>query len=195
MFALNYFLVVKCIFISFFTFSISVKTYQVRRVNESTYLVTSFPEFDYENFDKTTKKETTISDGKISTYYTTASYFDGTTSTVTVGDNKDRTKQRISASEINKARENYFRQFYATVKKSNMSLLPLKVQPYLTLADSTFEPPNSVANLNHNLLIARKLASVLVTEVQNDHGVKFRRVKRNKRRPLRNLINNRQYFP
>lgn len=189
MIAFNYFLIVKCILISFFTFSTSVKTYQVRRVNESTYLVTSFPEFDYDDFKKsfeektTTNKVLSLNDDKRSPY--SLSFFDSTSSTVTVGDKREKAKNNIPASVINKAREDYFRTYFATMKKSNLSLLPYKTHPYMNLAESLLDPNNSSLNLNHNLVIARKLATVLIDEGQNSHSAKFRGVRKKRRIVMR----------
>lgn len=192
MISLNYFLLVKCFLISFITHTISVKTYQVRRVNESTYLVTSFPELDYENYKNVVtgnvlspkNKETTLSDDKRSPFPSTLSFFYSTVSTVSVGDSKNRSKLKIPASVINKARDNYFRHFYATMKKSNISLFPQKFNhQYMTLPETDVGEKNPVSSVNNNLLTARKLASLLITEVQISRGINDKlREMRTKRR-------------
>lgn len=166
----RYILFIQLIFNSFTTFSISVKTYQVRRINESTYLVTSFPEFDNENH-KRFLTESSTSINNVVTLNDDKRYtedYDTTMSTVTVGEKRDKARQKIITPElIKKARENYFRSYFATMRRTNFtSLLPDKVNPYINLAESSNENTVLTVKFKQNLLTARKLASLLINEAQ-----------------------------
>lgn len=164
----RYILFIQFIFNSFTTFSISVKTYQVRRINESTYLVTSFPDMEPDSHkrflnDNSQDKLIPLEDKK----YTDD--FDTTMSTVTVGEKKDKVKHKnITPEMIKKARENYFRTYFATMKKSNISfsLLPEKANSYMNLVETNNETNVSSIKFKQNLLTARKFATVLINELQ-----------------------------
>lgn len=164
----RYILFIQFIFNSFTTFSISVKTYQVRRINESTYLVTSFPDMDPDNHkrflnENNQDKMIPLEDKK----YTDD--FDTTLSTVTVGEKKDKVKHKnITPEMIKKARENYFRNYFATLKKSNISfsLIPEKANSYMNLVESNNETNVSSVKFKQNLITARKFATVLINELQ-----------------------------
>ncbi|CAG9792116.1 unnamed protein product [Diatraea saccharalis] len=180
MIASNNVLLVKCIFISFFTISISVKTYQVRRVNESTYLVTSFPEFDYENFrlyqEYTLKPRYPPSTDKGKS---SRSVYHNTKTVTIVGGTNENMKPKVPASVINEARDNYFKTFYATMRKSIQTN-----HHFITMTEATAEKKHNLTNFNQNLLTARKLASFLIGEVQNKPDLNINLYKERSKRKL-----------
>lgn len=174
-----------CIFISLTTFGTSVKTYQVRRLNDSSYLVTSFPDYDYENyyrrFDAKERKENVISlsrksSNSIDDYETTAL-------------NEVKSKNKISSSLINKARDNYFKTFYTTKKKPMNTKMCLQQKGFnfsnTVLANIKENKP--VSRLYLNLEKARNLASILISGTKLDNNLKVKNKydqirKRSKRR-------------
>lgn len=177
-------------FNSFTTHSISVKTYQVRRINESTYLVTSLPEFENENHkrfsnDKSSNKVVPLNDYKRYTGYY-ESTMSGVRSSVTVGEKRDKVKNgTVSAKFIKAVRERYFRTYYTTNKKSTISLLPEKISPFL--AEISNDGAGVTVKLKQNLFKARKIASVVINQFQSRvkrRKVFFDEVKRRKRNKL-----------
>lgn len=162
------------------TFSSSIKTYQVERINESSYLVTSLPQFDHRRFKNMRNFKRIIPIDNNKRYVTVNSYYGSTPCTVNVGGRKG-TKARIPASMINRARDHYFRHYYATLK-TTVPELPIRN----SFEDST--PPRShqiPSKLKHNLNRSRCLALRLIVGVtRNDleRENKVESVKRNKRR-------------
>ncbi|CAD0198710.1 unnamed protein product [Chrysodeixis includens] len=166
----RYILFIQFIFSSFTTFSISVKTYQVQRINESTYLVTSFPDMDPDTHKRYLDKD---DENKVITPNGEKKYtedLDTTQSTVTVGEKKIKPKQKnVSPEVIQKARENYFRKYFAKTKKMNNSgsLIPEKASSYMNLVEPNKETNvSSGGKFKQNLLTARKYATVLINEIQ-----------------------------
>lgn len=199
----RYILFIQLIFSSFTTFSISVKTYQVRRINESTYLVTSFPELDSENHKRyseniTPFKVLTLNDDKKTTedYDTTMS----TVSTVTVGERKAKFKQKpqITAEFIKKARENYFRTYFAAIKKTNVShsLVPEKSNIYINMVEvNNNETTGQSAKFKQNLITARKFAMLLINEAQYQADMKVKdKLLEEVKRKRRNMTNKKHRF-
>uniref|UniRef100_A0A2A4JNB9 Uncharacterized protein n=1 Tax=Heliothis virescens TaxID=7102 RepID=A0A2A4JNB9_HELVI len=172
----RYILFIQFVFNSFTTFSISVKTYQVRRINESTYLVTSFPELENDNHKRYSdnnipNKIVTLNDDKKFT-----EEYETTMSTVTVGDKREKAKSKsLSPELIKKARENYFRTYYATMKKSNynLTMIPDRVNNFINLVEISSENNNiSSMKFKQNLVTARKLATILINVAQTQTDLK-----------------------
>lgn len=154
-----------CIILYLSEFAVGVKTFQVRRINYSTFMVTSLPEFDYDNyknminFKRTKGKLLSFSDDTFEAYDMT---------TIPIGGK--RNKAKVPALYINKIRENYFRHYYGTLKKSNkttMSLIPSSItdKPILTNS-SAIALKSANSGLIANIDKARRLASVLIGEGQ-----------------------------
>lgn len=171
----RYILFIQFIFNSFTTISISVKTYQVDRINETTYVVTSLPEIDTDSRDNRKRfldqKNTTGSlDDLIPLMYDkfTTGDFGTTISTVTVGEKKEKVVPKITPELIKKARENYFRTYFAMLAKLNATSSPQGDNAFqnLTLLETSTDNNRLTAKLNQNLQIARKFASVLINEGQ-----------------------------
>lgn len=138
------YLLLNFVFIYYTAFCKSLNTYKVCRVNESTYLVTTYPDWDYEQLQTVTSNGTEIP--------------------VNVGEKREKPKLKLSASFINKARENYFKTIYSTFKKSN------NTDSVITANIQKSNPMEEIeADSNKNLLVARKLASILLDEIQNDN--------------------------
>lgn len=161
---------------SLITLSCSVKTYQVNRINESTYLVNSLPE----DYDKRLKS----SNDNIVVMNNDKRSFDPYTEIVNGGP-KNLYKPKLSASYINKARENYFRKLFGTTTSSS-----LKTSPYY------YKTPNFVFQLQQNIYTARKLASSLMLLVKNDMVRQNARLDFTKQKRLRRELNKkrRRYF-
>lgn len=175
----------RCLFlVNFSLYTYSSKTFQVHRFNETSYIVTTVPDMDDpynivldDNvFGKTdTGKRVGNSD------YDCAGCI---INTIKVGDVPAKRKTKVSIAFINKARENYFRKYYGTTKKPTLSsLLPDKVLPYMQYFDSTASSQQSYENSFSNLEMARKLAYVLMAEVQTktEERLNVDKHKRNKR--------------
>ncbi|CAH0721554.1 unnamed protein product, partial [Brenthis ino] len=160
------------------TFSCSVKTYQVNRINESSYLVTSLPDFEHaKKFDKKANGNRIVPINNDKRSFTINDYYDSTPSTVNVGEKKENLKVTIPASFIKNARDQYFRNYYPTMKTSN-SLYSPEVNSYSELAPlKKCKPLQS----RHNLNIARYLASRLIMGEQDELG-QDNKIIRNKRR-------------
>ncbi|CAF4854899.1 unnamed protein product [Pieris macdunnoughi] len=122
----------------------TVKNYQVRRINDTTYLVTCYPEIDCLDFES---QIVPVNDKRYTAFVNT--WREPTT--ITVGE-KPKHKPP-SASFITKVRENYFRHFFATKKT-----------PTPTDVDNMYD----AFSLDRNLQKARRLASLLKAEVPKD---------------------------
>lgn len=186
-------LVLNCILLKFYLFLLSfafptncVKNYQVRRIDESSYLVTSLPDYDYISklLENKTDPVVPMNDDKRA--------FTTNTAAVTVGD--ARKSKKVPFSVINKARDNYFKNFYATMKQPiSNALLRDKVTPKVEFTNNNIDVKGVTNKIDSNIQMARKLASVLITEVQyqvsrnwnNSKQVDFRNI-RNKRSLFRN---------
>lgn len=159
------------------TFSCSVKTYQVNRINESSYLVTSLPDFEHAKIDKKANVNRIIPINNDKRSFTINDYYDSTPSTVNVGEKKENFKTKIPASFIKKARDQYFRNYYPTMKTSNNLYSP-EINSYSELTPlKKCEPLQA----RHNLNIARYLASRLILGKQDKSG-QDNKIIRNKRR-------------
>lgn len=178
----RYIFFIQLILNSFTTFSYSLKTYQVQCINESTYLVTSLPEFENVNRKRLSHNAITklfsLNDAKRST-----NHHSSTRSSVTVGEERRKIQAKtISPEFIKKVRENYFRTFHTTVGKATHSLLPDKLNRYQI--DISTSSTDLTAKINSNLVIARKIASVLINKYKMDmkkRAIFLERVKRRKR--------------
>lgn len=169
---LKYILFIQCVFVSFIKITDSVKTYQVRRINESSYVVTSFPDLEYDSYNKILKQPSKDGVVSLTDNMTTTTENYNTITTVTVGEKKDlhKFKNKVSSSMINKARENYFKNFYATLKKpinTNISLLPQKMTPY---SNFNLMGTTKSSYFQRNLNVARKLALMLISEAKGDNN-------------------------
>lgn len=190
----KYILFIQLIFNSFTTFSISVKTFQVQRINESAYLVTSLPEFETENHKRFSNKKTKNKIVPLNDKKHTDDY-DFKMSSVTVGEKRDKLRHKpVSAEFIKKVRERYFRTYYATIKKSS-SLLPEKLNPFLL--DITNSSTIKTAKFQHNLLTARKIALLLFDQLQPDvkrRDIFFDVIKRRKRNKCKKRRSNKPFL-
>lgn len=115
---------IKYIIFSLNKFAICVETYQVRRINKSTFLVTNVPDINYNKYGNDMhpeKAENTL-------LLTKNDYIfkeHNRPTTVSIGEKKN--KVRIPSSYIKRARAMYFKHFYETTTKTNNStLLPQK---------------------------------------------------------------------
>lgn len=147
---LRYWLIIQYVFFSFIARSCGV-SYRVRRLNDSTYLVTNYQDFSYENlYDfKRVFEETT---NKPNIFLTTG----------LIEDIHEKFKQ-IPASVIKEARENYFKNVYQSMKK-NHSKAPNKTFNLANIRDNNIVS-NISDKLDDNLQKARKLAMVLNNEL------------------------------
>lgn len=149
------------------------KTYKVHRLNDSTYLVTSYPEWKYDelqfvhnnNVVNDERKEHFI-DGKRES----SSSNSDTANAINVGGRSKETSTKIPSSLIAKARENYFRTFYATMKSPEK---PVYVLTNKMFGPTRIDTKSEITALSHsngvnneNLVMARKLASILLGEIQ-----------------------------
>lgn len=155
---IRHILFVQYILLNFHKFSISVKTYQVRRINASSYLVTSFPDSEFETFSSKAYEpkdpvDKTVFFNPVNDPLITEGLEDGYVGKPNV---------KLSASYINKARDNYFKHYYDT-KKPVITNAGLPSSPTQDLSLFDYE---SRSNLDFNLLKARNLASVLISESQ-----------------------------
>lgn len=157
---IRHILYVQYILLNFHSFTVSVKTYQVHRINESSYLVTSLPDSEFELFNSkvydpkgSVDKMIFLNPGK-----DTLNPFD----VGSLGESKvEKPNTKVSASYINKARENYFKHHFSESKKpvaTNMEL------PHQSNQDAIYLNYEIKSNLESNLLKARNLASVLINE-------------------------------
>lgn len=176
----------QCMFlVSFFTNVCSLKTYQVRRVNASAYLVTSLPYFDDVNFNKNDFKPLDIrptpSKNAPTVHLTSKEYRNTNSKRKTTAKEHSSTvanafhlrsihskaeaisKNKIPPKDIIKARDDYFRKFY-----------PTTTRPLLTKNHAT-EKVHFITQLNadkmkesdvvaYNLEMARTLAMLLVNK-------------------------------
>lgn len=190
----RYIFFIQLIFSSFTTFSISVKTYQVRRINDTTFLVTRFPEFDFDN--KKRYLEANSTNNYQESYFplmqqkhTTEDY---EITTVSVGDKRPKPKPKITSEVIKKARENYFRRYFSIVAKTNtnISLLPEGFHTYTNMVEGIDEADYS-NKLKQNLMTAKKLAGILLSEGKFQAPLKFKEkylfdeMARTKRKPIK----------
>lgn len=189
---IRHILFIHCILLHFHTFSISVKTYQVQRINESSYLVTSFPDSEFETFYSKAYAPKDTEDKMIFLNPVKDSLITSSLEDVKVV----KPNAKLPASYINKARDNYFKHYLTETKKpvvSNAGSPPLVTQePALFNYDIK-------TNLELNLQKARNLASVLINESQcpdlegktKDKSIKNKDlIKRPRRRNLRKSIKN-----
>lgn len=161
------------------TFSCSIKTYQVERINESSYLVTSFPHFHQKRIKNIRNFKRIIPIDNNKRYVNFYSYYDSTPCTVNV-DGRKGAKGKIPASVINKARDHYFRHYYATLK-TTVPEFPMRD----SFKDLTPSGNHVSSKLKHNLNRSRFLALRLIVGVKcNDleQEKSVESVKRNKRR-------------
>lgn len=163
---IRYILFVQYILLNFHSFTISVKTYQVQRLNESSYLVTSFPDSEFETFSSKAfvpkgpiDKMVFLNTGKdpFSTIATGGLGSLGGAKAVKPN------ARLLPASYINKARENYFKHYFSETKKP---VITNAVLPPLPNQDPAFFNYEVKSNLEFNLLKARNLVSVLISESQ-----------------------------
>ncbi|CAG5039671.1 unnamed protein product [Parnassius apollo] len=98
--------------------------------------------------------------------YKTDRDFGATSSTVAVDEKKFKHKYKVPETVIKNARENYFRNYYATLKKTPASIDLSPSPPYFTdLIDSDTNFKNPLMPSDGNLQIARRLASLLIFEM------------------------------
>lgn len=171
--------------ISFALPSYCVRNYQVQRINESTYLVNSLPDYDFNSKLLENRK----TDTAVPMRGREELLNKDITTLVAVDDTKK--SKKLPYSVINKARENYFRNFYATSKQPIASNLHEKVN---SSSDVDFNRSIVKANdinediVGSNLDIARNLAAVLINEVKNRIARKPVNVSRNERYEIRRRI-------
>lgn len=166
---IRYILFVQYILLNFHSFTISVKTYQVQRINDSSYLVTSFPDSEFETFYSKAYEPR----GPVDKMVFLKAGKDPLTNFVTgsLGYSKVmKPSTQLSASYINKARDNYFKQYFSERKKPMDTYTGL---PALANQDPAYLNYEMKSSIEFNLIKARNLASVLVNESQyQDHQAK-----------------------
>lgn len=169
-----YILFIQYIVTRFVPQAISVKTYEVRRLNESSYIVTSFPEYDFDD----TKGTDSTCNGKIVFMNDNKEFMKPDhnpthqTTTVSIDESVIKKTHVISADAIKKARENYFKTFYATMKTPSKTTLNAPMF-FSSLNYPDINPKGKGGTqLNHNLEMARNLALTLIFGLQkHDHDV------------------------
>lgn len=166
-------LFIQCI-ILYFGYAKSVKTYQVHRVNATSYLVTAYPEIDYDYFKpKENMKDIDIKSAKTFNYDKKLTLlFETTLSTVLVDEKRNIRKNKVSDEFIKKVREQYFKEYFATMKTpiSKASLIPDKIKPYVNFLKKntdTIYNSTSITASERNLLKVRRLATLLIDEINN----------------------------
>lgn len=188
---IRHILFVQYILLHFHTFSICVKTYQVQRINESSFLVTSFPDSEFETFYSKPHAPKDTEDKMIFLNPIKDPLFTSSLEDVKVG----KANAKLPASYINKARDNYFKHYLTEPKKPVVTnAVPLANQ------DSALFNYDNKLSLELNLQKARNLASVLISESQDpvlegktkDKPIKNKDVRklprrRNIRKSLKNL--------
>lgn len=168
------------------TFTNSVKTYQVDRINETSYIVTSFP--DYEQYKRMFHMKSNIDNLFTNNDKRSIGIDYYNTPTVTVGDKKYM-KSKIPSAYIKKVREHYFRNYYATMNKPKTPQDLYSTKPLVFDVLET-DKDSKPMKLQKNLKTARKLASKLVFEVNNaiKENVFYSNVNRMKRCNQKNVL-------
>ncbi|CAH2062944.1 unnamed protein product, partial [Iphiclides podalirius] len=149
----------------------SVKTYEVRRLNGSSYIVTSFPEYDYGNskgVDLSSNAKVIFMDDEKKVMKAGHSNTGCANTTVTVGGNITKNRYKMSAKAIKEARERYFKTFFATMKKTTTTANFNHSAPsaYLSWNDPDVNVKGASVQMKENLQNARKFASLLIFELQ-----------------------------
>lgn len=169
---------VQYILLNFHSFTLSVKTYQVQRINQSSYLVTSFPDSEFETFYSKGYQPKVPIDKMV--FLNSGKDALNTIITGGLGDSKvGKPNAKLPASYINKARENYFKHYFSETKKPMVpkgGLTPLPNQ------DLVFYNYELKSNLEDNVLKARNLASILISESQYKPIIKKKAVMQRSRR-------------
>lgn len=182
----RYILFVQYIVIRFVPQAISVKTYEVRRINESAYLVTSFPEYDYgtsRGIDLNSDAKVVSMDDQKKVLKSGHNIGDNSNG-MSMDENPHKHKQKISPFAIKDARKSYFKNFYATMRKVPITTLASSASPtYSGLLDSDLKDyKGAIVPVDSNLITARKLASILVYELQYSDQEYLKNMERIKRR-------------
>lgn len=151
-------------------FTVCVNIYKIRRLNESTYLVTSFPEWDYEQFSKSpsyVEKQDPYQDIFLN-YKTNVEVDNVKANDVDIlGLQEEKGNSKISPEFIAKARDNYFRTYYNTSKKLNKTKYLFPYNIFKTDNNKYENWTNIISRYeNNNLRMARKLACILLGEIQ-----------------------------
>lgn len=168
-FSITTIFLVQCVLIKRGTFSRStVRTYQLRRLNNSAYLITSSPgpskssEFDYYNRDASNRHLfSTRYQRKLPKFrydWPKPSRFHNTNKTHEIN-----FRTRMTAEEISHVRQKYFRDFFATMKKHDLPATR-------AFPNATGEADNP-ESLFRNIKTARNLASMLMQQarIYDDH--------------------------
>lgn len=159
---IRYILFVQYILLNFQSFTISVKTYQVQRINQTSYLVTSFPDSEFETFYSKGYEPKAPIDKMV--FLNPVKDSLNIIATGGLGDLKvGKPNTKLPASYINKARDNYFKYYFTETKKTMATKPGL---PPLLNQDPAYLNYEYKWNLEYNLLKARNLASVLISESQ-----------------------------
>lgn len=182
---------------SLFAVVSSIKTYQVRRVNDSTFLVTSLPYFDFhdviskksiKNSDRNRPNENehvinlngigkSTAKGCISSALVHLSHY---------GNSRNAKKKKMPSSEIMKARDDYFHKFYPASLKNK--IIKHHIIEKTSIRNISPKKVKYSEALAANLQTARTLAKQLISSGHDMERKQARRrrfikkVRQNKRR-------------